>query len=377
MWLSDRGRTVHMPFYFDHVEINTTKHIRCQEHDINMIHQYKIVNAVFPTSKTWITYFQCNSYCIQSKPIVLLVHMLPSPKWRFLRNKASLYFQSTMKTEKAWFGMSWFWFPEAQFGCASGVVATRVGFTGNKVFNPEKKENYLSFKGGTTENATYRNIGDHTEAVEVKESIVSTETDQCSVGVWSVRDRFQKPTGHFLVGPWFNGACVFEACFFYVNHIFHVYCSTFRQYMSAIFCHGDEQMRLAQESLKAAQIDLKKEIQTVIQPAGPFYQAEEWVLGISSVLYVVFPSYHQKYILQKHGPLLTSLGLSRGPQLVASSLAARLNGYLGGYGSKVFAGFQNTSWHTIRHIHRRRVFWKKQRLWTSWTKMTLTMSPMR
>ena len=45
--------------------------------------------------------------------------------------------------------------------------------------------------------------------------------------------------------------------------------------MSAIFCHGDEQMRLAQESLKAAQIDLKKEIQTVIQPAGPFYQAEE------------------------------------------------------------------------------------------------------
>ena len=62
-----------------------------------------------------------------------------------------------------------------------------------------------------------------------------------------------------------------------------------------------------------------------------------------SVVYVVFASYHQKYILQKHGPLLTSLGLSRGPQLVASSLAARLNGYLGGYGSKVFAGFQNTS----------------------------------
>ena len=48
-----------------------------------------------------------------------------------------------------------------------------------------------------------------------------------------------------------------------------------RQYMSAIFCHGDEQMRLAKESMKAAQIDLKKEIQTVIQPAGPFYQAEE------------------------------------------------------------------------------------------------------
>ena len=173
-----------------------------------MIHQYKIVNAVFPTSKTWITYFQCNSYCIQSKPIVLLVHMLPSPKWRFLRKKASLYFQSTMKTEKAWFGMSWFWFPEAQFGCASGVVATRVGFTGNKVFNPEKKENYLSFKGGTTENATYRNIGDHTEAVEVKESIVSTETDQCSLFSWSLIRPWQISKAYWT----FSGRAMIQRC---------------------------------------------------------------------------------------------------------------------------------------------------------------------
>ena len=46
--------------------------------------------------------------------------------------------------------------------------------------------------------------------------------------------------------------------------------------MSAIFCHGEEQMRIAKESMKAAaQVHLKKEIQTVIQPAGPFYQAEE------------------------------------------------------------------------------------------------------
>lgn len=80
--------------------------------------------------------------------------------------------------------------------------------------------------------------------------------------------------------------------------------------------------------MKSAQIDQKKEIQTVIQPAGHFYQAED---------------YHQKYILQKHGTLLTSIGLSRGPKLVASSLAARLNGYLGGYGTKeAFLGETNT-----------------------------------
>ena len=110
--------------------------------------------------------------------------------------------------------------------------------------------------------------------------------------------------------------------------------------MSAIFCHGDEQLHLARESMKSAQIDQKKEIQTVIQPAGQFYQAEEWVLSIFEITVKIklnfsLPSYHQKYILQKHGTLLTSIGLSRGPKLVASSLAARLNGYLGGYGTKV------------------------------------------
>ena len=107
--------------------------------------------------------------------------------------------------------------------------------------------------------------------------------------------------------------------------------------MSAIFCHADEQLHLARESMKSAQIDQKKEIQTVIQPAGQFYQAEEWVLSLrkSQNLTKLSPSYHQKYILQKHGGLLTSIGLSRGPKLVSSSLAARLNGYLGGYGTKV------------------------------------------
>ena len=33
-------------------------------------------------------------------------------------------------TKTATFAMSWFWFPEAQFGCANGVVRTMVGYTG-------------------------------------------------------------------------------------------------------------------------------------------------------------------------------------------------------------------------------------------------------
>lgn len=63
---------------------------------------------------------------------------------------------------------------------------------------------------------------------------------------------------------------------FTIYYIFYIlYFQTLRQYMSAIFCHGDEQLHLARESMKSAQIDQKKEIQTVIQPAGHFYQAEE------------------------------------------------------------------------------------------------------
>ena len=48
-----------------------------------------------------------------------------------------------------------------------------------------------------------------------------------------------------------------------------------RQYMSAIFFHGEEQKRLAEESLKERQKKLSKPIMTKIQAAETFYDAEE------------------------------------------------------------------------------------------------------
>ena len=48
-----------------------------------------------------------------------------------------------------------------------------------------------------------------------------------------------------------------------------------RQYMSAIFYHGEEQKRLAEESLKERQKQLSKSIVTKIHPAETFYEAEE------------------------------------------------------------------------------------------------------
>ncbi|XP_015769672.1 PREDICTED: peptide methionine sulfoxide reductase-like, partial [Acropora digitifera] len=42
--------------------------------------------------------------------------------------------------------------------------------------------------------------------------------------------------------------------------------------------------------------------------------------------------YHQKYLLRQHPTLLRSLGLNS-IELLSSVVAARLNGYVGGYGS--------------------------------------------
>ena len=46
-------------------------------------------------------------------------------------------------------------------------------------------------------------------------------------------------------------------------------------------------------------------------------------------------SYHQKYLLQQHPWLMNALDISPGPELNNSHIATRLNGYVGGYGTKV------------------------------------------
>ncbi|XP_068724207.1 peptide methionine sulfoxide reductase-like [Montipora capricornis] len=89
------------------------------------------------------------------------------------------------------------------------------------------------------------------------------------------------------------------------------------QYMSAIFYHDEEQKQLAEKTRDQYQKTLRRPIVTKILPAKTFYDAED---------------YHQKYLLRQHPTLLKSLGLN-GVELVSSFVAARLNGYVGGYGS--------------------------------------------
>lgn len=62
---------------------------------------------------------------------------------------------------KATFGMGCFWGPEALFGSLPGVMHTRVGYA-----------------GGSTPTPTYKDLGDHTETVQIwfDEAIISYET---------------------------------------------------------------------------------------------------------------------------------------------------------------------------------------------------------
>merc|ERR1712204_137878 len=62
----------------------------------------------------------------------------------------------------------------------------------------------------------------------------------------------------------------------------------------------------------------QKKITTEIASATEFTDAED---------------YHQKYMLQHHPWLLESLDIHPGDFLIKSHVAARLNGYIGGYGN--------------------------------------------
>lgn len=66
---------------------------------------------------------------------------------------------------------------------------------------------------------------------------------------------------------------------FWKNHDSTARCT--RQYMSAIFYNNEEQKKLAEDSMKAAQSSKIKKIQTVIVPATTFYDAEECVSPFS------------------------------------------------------------------------------------------------
>ena len=93
-----------------------------------------------------------------------------------------------------------------------------------------------------------------------------------------------------------------------------------RQYMSAIFVHGEEQAAIAHTVMRQWQESSRASIQTLVMPAAEFYLAED---------------YHQKYALQRDRVLMGEYRTIYPDiwDLVASTAATRVNAYLYGCGS--------------------------------------------
>lgn len=93
-----------------------------------------------------------------------------------------------------------------------------------------------------------------------------------------------------------------------------------RQYMSAIFPHGDEQKNLAFKTKGRETARRSGKVHTEILPASTFYLAEE---------------HHQKYALRGRSELMKEYEAiyPSFSDFLASTAVTRVNGYVAGYGT--------------------------------------------
>lgn len=177
---------------------------------------------------------------------------------------------NTSNSETATFALGCFWAPDAIFGSIKGVIRTRVGYA-----------------GGTTENPTYYNLGDYTETIQI-------DYDPNKISFKQLLDIFWKSHDPTSL-PWK------------------------RQYMSIIFYHTAEQKRLAEETKAVLSDMVREKVYTEIIPFKEFYLAED---------------YHQKYHLRQNSELMDIFRelYSDEDDFISSTEAARINGYIAGYG---------------------------------------------
>ena len=146
----------------------------------------------------------------------------------------------------------------------------------------------VGYSGGTSNNPTYLNLGDHTEAIQI-------DYDPSKISYESLLDIF-----------WDSHAPMSRAIS--------------RQYRTAIFYHNENQKKAAERSRENLASVLNGKIITEIELLKKFYLAE---------------GYHQKHRLRSHYSVITEFETIY-PQmkgLISSTAAARVNGYLGGYGT--------------------------------------------
>jgi len=152
------------------------------------------------------------------------------------------------------------------------VIRTRVGYA-----------------GGETATPTYRRIGDHSETIQIDFDPSLISYGQLLELFWNSHD----PTAR----------------------------SGSRQYRAAVFYHDEDQERAAFETRDRTAESLKAPIRTEIFPFTAFTRAE---------------AYHQKYYLRNRRDLMREFhrfGFSE-REFSDSTAAARVNGYLGGHGTR-------------------------------------------
>ena len=151
------------------------------------------------------------------------------------------------------------------------MIRTRVGYAGGKKAAP-----------------TYRRIGDHTETVQVDYDPARITYAQLLDIIWeSHRPDRRNPGG---------------------------------QYMNAIFYHDEAQRETALASKSALEKKSGRPVTTRVLPVRSFTRAED---------------YHQKYLLKQNAALMRELNriYPQHRDLVDSTAAARMNGYVSGYGT--------------------------------------------
>ena len=147
----------------------------------------------------------------------------------------------------------------------------------------------VGYSGGTKKNPTYHSLGDHTEIIQIDYDPALISYQELLAVFWK-----SHPPG----AP-----------------------SWSRQYQAAVFYHNPAQKRLALETKARVAAKIKGEVFTQVLPATAFYLAED---------------YHQKYYLRQQSELLQELTgvYPTTAELIASTAAARLDGYAAGYGTR-------------------------------------------
>jgi methionine-S-sulfoxide reductase len=144
----------------------------------------------------------------------------------------------------------------------------------------------VGYAGGTTKSPTYHNIGDHSETTQI-------DFDPDVISYAKLLDLYWST--HSPCGAGYS-----------------------RQYMSIIFYHNDEQKKLALETKTREEKKRGAAVPTEVVAYKEFTQAED---------------YHQKYSLRNSHIMKEMKALfPKDADFVNSTAAARINGYLAGYG---------------------------------------------